>query len=412
MANGTRAWRHGETAPARIPTVSSPSRRETLEEMLRAALVAVDPEPLTRKALDGHRGPVTLVGIGKGAAAMCRGAASAIGEISGICVADHPGPVPEGVELILGDHPIPGDRSFHAGRRALEVVSRSPHRVLTLISGGGSALCEQAPDGLSPHRLVEVTRTLLDAGASIDDLNLVRRHMSAIKGGGLARAATAPLETYAISDVCGSDPAVIASGPTVASPRDPEAALAVLADHDIRLSEEERAVIIGEQDQPDVESSILVLADGRTAAEAAASAARSAGVAAEVMPGWLRGNISSELDRFLSSAPSGVVVIASGEPEVAVTGDGIGGRNTHAALMAAERISGTGSMFVAFATDGVDGSSEAAGAIVGGDTVARGGDPGPALTASDSATYLEATGDLIVTGPTGTNVSDLWIFWP
>lgn len=171
-------------------------------------------------------------------------------------------------------------------------------------------------------------------------------------------------------------------------------------------------MIRGTPDQPDTDSSILVLADGHTAAEGAAGAARATGVGAEVMPGWLRGNVAVELDRFLSSARPGVVTIASGEPEVAVSGDGIGGRNTHAALMAAERISGTGSMFAAFATDGVDGRSEAAGAIVGGDTVARGGDPAPALTASDSATYLEATGDLIVTGPTGTNVSDLWIFWP
>ena len=130
------------------------------------------------------------------------------------------------------------------------------------------------------------------------------------------------------------------------------------------------------------------------------------------MPGWLRGDVPSELDRFLSSARPGVATIASGEPEVAVTGDGIGGRNTHAALLAAERISGMESMFVAFATDGVDGRSAAAGAIVDGETIARGGDPGPAITASDSATYLEATGDLIATGPTGTNVSDLWIFWP
>jgi glycerate 2-kinase len=392
--------------------MSSSPRRETLEEMLRAALVAVDPEPLTREALAGHRGPVTLIGIGKGAAAMCRGAASAIGEVRGICVTDHPGDMPDGVELLLGDHPIPGDRSFYAGRRVLETASRSPHPVLALITGGGSALCEQPTEGLSPHRLAEVARTLLDAGASIEDLNLVRRHLSAIKGGGLARAATAPLETYAISDVCGSDPAVIASGPTVATPRDPEAAMAVMAEHGIRLSDDERAVIRGLPDQPEVESSIVVLADGRTAAEAAAHPARAAGVEAEVMPGWLRGDVSSELDRFLSSARPGMVSIAAGEPDVAVTGDGIGGRNTHAALMAAKRISGLDSMFAAFATDGVDGRSTAAGAIVDGDTIARGGDPDSSLTASDSATYLETSGDLIVTGPTGTNVSDLWIFWP
>lgn len=376
-----------------------------------AALAAVDPEPLTRDALYAHSGPVTLVAIGKGAAAMCRGASLALGSVTGICVTSHESPVPDGVELMLGDHPIPGARSFRAGRRVIEAVARSRHPIVALLSGGGSSLCEQPAVGVSPDLIRQATKALLEAGAPIEDTNLVRRHLSAIKGGGLAHVATAPLETYALSDVCGADPSVIAAGPTVPQPGDPEAVLAIMLRHGIRVSEETRIAISRGRDPSPTEAHIEVLADGNTAAEAAAGAARAVGVEASVQPGWIHGEALAALDRFISSAPPGRMTIATGEPEVEVTGDGVGGRNTHVALMAAEHIAGTGAMFCAFATDGVDGNSRAAGAIVAGDTLERGGDPRRALARSDSATYLESVGDLIVTGPTGTNVSDLWLLW-
>ncbi|HUG08929.1 MAG TPA: DUF4147 domain-containing protein [Acidimicrobiia bacterium] len=391
--------------------VKSSSRRQTLETALTAALAAVDPEPLTRDALRGHSGPVTLVAIGKGAAAMCRGAVLAMGAVTGICVTSHESQVPDGVELMLGDHPIPGARSFLAGRRVLEAVAESRHPIVALLSGGGSSLCEQPVEGVSVDLIREATSALLEAGASIEDINLVRRHLSTIKGGGLTRVATAPLDTYAISDVCGADPSVIASGPTSPQPRDHEAALAIMSTHGIRVSEDARMAISKASGPAPAGPAITVLADGRTAAKAAADATGAAGVDASVMPEWLHGDAARALDRFFSSAAPGRVTIATGEPEVEVTGDGIGGRNTHVALMAAERIAGTGATFCAFATDGVDGNSHAAGAIVGGDTLERGGDHREALARSDSANYLESTGDLIVTGPTGTNVSDLWLLW-
>jgi glycerate-2-kinase len=153
---------------------------------------------------------------------------------------------------------------------------------------------------------------------------------------------------------------------------------------------------------------IRVLADGHTAATAVAATVRASGYPVSVLDGWLGGPLTTALDEFLSRAGPGIT-IASGEPEVAVRGDGLGGRNTHAALLAAQHLAGTDRVFAAFATDGVDGNSSSAGAIVDGTTVSKGGDPRAALQRYDSATYLRATGDLVDAGPTGTNVSDLWL---
>jgi glycerate-2-kinase len=157
-------------------------------------------------------------------------------------------------------------------------------------------------------------------------------------------------------------------------------------------------------------ASLLVLADGRVAAKAIAEAARSEGVESRVLDGWIAGPLQSSLDDFFAGSGPGLTV-ACGEPTLSVLGDGIGGRNSHAALMAATRIMNEQTLFVSFATDGVDGRSDAAGAIVDGFTLDRGGDPGDSLLRFDSASYLDTTGDLIRTGPTGTNVADLWALW-
>lgn len=408
---GTRARRHRFGRAARIPRVENTERRDFVLGLLNAGLAAVDPRSLTASALIGRRGPLTLVAIGKAAPAMCRGASDAVGDVTGVCVAGEVRPVPDGVALVIGDHPVPGRRSFRAGRRVLKVVSTSRDPIVALISGGGSALCEHPIEGVPPGFIADATRSLLGSGAAIDDLNLVRRHLSAIKGGGLARAAGVPVETLAISDVCGADPSVIASGPSVPVALDPEAALEVMARHGIEVPDGVRRAISERRASPPSAGAVTVLGDGRTAAVAAAAAATASGLRATVRPGWLQGDVATALDDFLSAAKPGGITLAAGEPEVRVTGAGIGGRNTHAALMAARRIAGTEAMFAAFATDGVDGNSGAAGAIVDGSTVARGGVPDRALAGSDSATYLKATGDLIVTGPTGTNVSDIWLLW-
>lgn len=351
-----------------------------------------------------------MVAIGKAAAAMCRGAARALGAVDGICVTTAVNAVPDGVDLLIGDHPIPAERSLNAGRRVLDVVESAANRVIALISGGGSALCEHPVEGVTPAFLRATNHTLVASGASIAEINLVRRHLSAIKNGGLAQIARVPVDTYLISDVCGADPSVIASGPTLYTPPEPERVLSILANHGIEVPPSVRSAITREDPTPPPAGSVHVLADGHTAARGLMQAAAAKGILAESRGDWLEGNAALALHRFIEQAEAGITV-AAGEPEVAVTGNGRGGRNTHAALLAARQIAGTDAIFAAFATDGMDGNSNSAGAIVDGDTVKRGGDPRGALERSDSATYLENTGDLLNTGPTGTNVSDLWVLW-
>jgi len=389
--------------------VSTRIRRDFLRDLFEVAIAAVDPESLVSGSLADQTGvPVTLIAIGKASAAMCRGAARRIELPNGVCVTIAADEVPEGIDLILGDHPIPGDRSFRAGRRVLETVQLAPGKIIALISGGGSALCESPIPGLSPEFITETSKVLVSSGASIAETNMVRRHLSAIKGGGLIKAAGRPIDTYLISDVCGGDPSVIASGPTIPGVAAPDVAISIMRDLgiEIPLSVEKAMRSVG--DPVREVGAIRVLADGHTAAAAAAAAARATGRPVSVLDGWLGGPLTTALDEFLTRAGPGIT-IASGEPEVAVSGDGLGGRNTHAALLAAQHLAGTDRVFAAFATDGVDGNSSSAGAIVDGTTVSKGGDPRTALQGYDSATYLRATGDLVDTGPTGTNVSDLWL---
>lgn len=391
--------------------MEAPRRRSTLHELLDIAVGAVDPRELTRAALsDVGPAPATLIGIGKGAAAMCRGAADALGDVVGLCVTNAEDRVPEGVELVVGDHPIPGDRSFEAGRKAVNVAVSTTGPILALVSGGGSALCELPRSGVSPDYIRYVNRTLLDAGASIEETNLVRRHLSAIKNGGLARQAGRPLDTYLISDVCGADPAVVSSGPTIYRTDDPATALGVLEARHVDVPAPVREAIEGGDGQPPPEGLVKVVADGHTAATALARAAESRDIEATVMDGWVEGDVLDALERFFAAAGPGLT-IAAGEPEVRVSGKGRGGRCTHAAVLAAQQIAGTDAVFAAFATDGVDGSSASAGAMVDGSTLGNGGETTDALKRSDTATYLQATNDLLPGGPTGTNVSDLWVLW-
>lgn len=385
-------------------------RRSSLENFFRVALAGVDPERLTRDSLSGSESPATLVAIGKAAAGMCRGAAAAIGDVDGICVAAGSAPIPDEVDLVVGDHPIPGVASFSAGRRILDQAAAAPHRLIALISGGGSALCEHPIDGVPPSFISEVNDRLLASGASIDDMNLVRRHLSAVKNGGIARIAAVPVATYVISDVCGADLSVVASGPTMARPLDPDTAIAIMVRQGIEVPDEIRHAIRS-RPAPEVrDGPVELVADGHTATRAIVQSASGEGLNAVQMDGWLTGPVDEALETFLERAGPGLTV-AAGEPEVAVTGDGVGGRNTHAALLAASRLATTDFVFGAFATDGIDGNTRCAGAIVDGTSLERGGDPTPWLERSDSATYLERTGDLTVTGPTGTNVADIWALW-
>lgn len=391
--------------------MTSDERRFAVLGWFDRALAAVDPETLTAEALSTTPGEhPTVIAIGKAAAAMCRGAARALGRsVEGICVTTTSAPVPEGIELMIGDHPVPGPASLVAGERVLEIAGAAKDRCVALISGGGSALCEHPLPGIDPSYLGHVNETLIDGGASIEEINLVRAHLSAIKGGGVARAASCPVDSYLLSDVGPAPPEVIASGPTIASPHRPELARDTLHRYGIEVSEQVWAAMSRER-RTRTSRTVEVLGNGLTAAEAAVAAARAEGVEARPFPEWLSGPVEDCLDRFLAEASDGVTV-AAGEPTVIVEAPGSGGRNTHAALLAAQRLVESDMLFAALATDGVDGRSEAAGAIVDGSTLARGGDPAEHLRRFSSATYLDASGDLVRTGPTETNVADLWVLW-
>jgi hydroxypyruvate reductase len=386
-----------------------PARRERMVELLMVGLEAVDPESLTARALAGrYEGPTVVMAMGKAAPAMARGAARAVDVVSGICISDHLETVPEPFALVLGNHPIPGPDSLAAGELLLATARgvADSTAVVALVSGGGSTLCEVPRPGITLEFLAEANRRLIEAGIGIEEVNLARAHLSAVKCGGVSRAARRPIDTFVLSDVAGADPGVVASGPTVPRDPDPEAALAVLAKAGIEVTADVTKAIDAELPMIG-KPAVTLVADGFDAADAMAAASPQP---VTVAPNWLGGPVEAAVQRFLAEAGPGVT-IGVGETVVEHKGRGRGGRNTHAALIAARRLAGTDRVFVAFATDGVDGSSQSAGAIVDGSTLVRGGDPGQALADFDSARYLAASSDLLRCGPTGTNVSDIWIHW-
>jgi glycerate 2-kinase len=375
--------------------------RRLVASWLHSALEAVDPEPLTFAALQGVTGPLHVIAIGKAAPAMCRGAAAAVGALSGLCITNHKEGLPNGVELVIGDHPVPGPNSLEAGEKAL---AHAPSADLVLLSGGGSALCEVPRDGVSLDYIATVTQALLDHGIDIEAANLVRAHLSKVKGGGLGA-----ISTLVLSDVCGHEPGVVSSGPTIPLDPDPGRALLTIAEMGLEvpaLVEEAIRRLEPTSNAPEVQ----VIGDGKTAARAIAAQASQHVERIAVLDRWITGPLEEAVTAFVETSPPGVTV-AAGEPLLRIEGGGSGGRNTHAALLAATRLAGTNAVFAALATDGIDGSSDSAGAIVDGGTTQRGGNPTTALQSFDSATYLDRSGDILRTGPTGTNVADLWLIW-
>lgn len=385
--------------------------REVLRDLLDAAIEAVEPSGLTAAALrrDGPT-PVSVIAIGKAAPAMTWGAHRALGPVRGLCVSASPMAVPSGVDLIVGEHPVPGAGSFEAGRRVLDFVEQSGSG-LVLVSGGGSSLCEWPRSGIDPAYVQEAHRRLLFSGRSIGETNTVRCHLSAIKCGGLTRAANGSYPTYILSDVAGEGPEVVASGPTLPMGHAPDRAREILEAIGMDVPDTVWEAMRRHPGRPSQRPHVTIVGDGKTAARGAAARASACGLPVRVTDAWLSGDTRSALYRMISESQRGLT-IAAGETSMSVSGNGRGGRNTHAALLAAVRLSGTDWVFASLATDGTDGSAGAAGAIVDGGTLSRGGAKAAAsLHDFDSASYLEKSGDLVITGPTGTNVADLWLLW-
>ena len=340
-----------------------------------------------------------------------------------------------------GGHPLPDRGSLDAGREALRCAAEmSPSGCLVvLLSGGASALLAVPIEGVTLGQKVEVTRMLLAAGVPIHELNCVRKHLSAIKGGRLARAAAGRVLTLAISDVVGpveDDPAVIGSGPTVVDPTTFAEATAIVGRPGVRDLIPPGVIDVLERGReghlPETlkthsvtvsDTMYRVVGSRRQAMEGALSVARGLGYEVMLLESPVVGEacvVGADYPRRVAAATrhlaGPVCLVSSGETTVTVAGRGRGGRNQELALAAASEMSrlGTAAVLASVGTDGVDGPTDAAGALVDSTTSARAASLGLAsaatyLAKNDAFTYFDRLGDLIRTGPTGTNVGDLQV---
>ena len=433
-----------------------------LTRIFHAALAAVDPARLVKEAL--RAGPeglsfasggtvasapwagtrnIYLVGGGKAGRTMGEAALAVIGKrvaAGALACPAGSGGSAGALRFIEAGHPLPDSGSLSAAREILSLLSRAGEGdlVIALISGGGSAMLSAPVEGVSPEEKATLSKLLLRAGADIASFNTVRKHLSLVKGGRAARAAV-PARVWALllSDVPGDDPSVIASGPFSPDPTTYGDALEILSRPGI-LHEVPRSVLrhleagaageVSETPKPGdpvfASVSCAVVGSNRTALEAAAAAAKTEGLSPiRLLPGFLSGeargcakSFVAEM-RLLSSslAPGGTaVLLAGGETTVNVKGTGKGGRSQEFALSAALELSGTvGLTVLCGGTDGVDGPTDAAGAIADGSTCGRaeeeGLSPRSFLENNDAYSFFRAIGDLVVTGPTGTNVADVAI---
>ncbi len=418
-------------------------RRQILIDAWTAGVAAVEPRRSVRGAITvsddgtvacggavvGRPVKISVAAFGKASVAMATGLSEAIGDLpaDGVIVAPQPsgGPWP----VVVGGHPTPTEGSVRGGTAILSLArSAGPeHLLVCLVSGGGSALVEVPAAGLTLPDLVASNDLLLRAGADIVQINTVRKHLSAIKGGRLAEAAErAALLTLILSDVVGDPLDVIASGPTVPDPTTYADALAVVERFDLarrlpspvlgHLRAGAAGVFPETPKTAHPHQHLRLVGNGAKAARAAAEAVGRVGSSARVVTTTLTGEAREAGPKAATAPVDTDVGVYAGETTVTVRGNGRGGRNQEAALAAAIAIAGTDAVFLAAGTDGIDGPTDAAGAVVDGGTVARGAaaglDAAEHLERNDSYRYLAATGDLLITGPTGTNVADLWLAWP
>ena len=405
------------------------SVRVAFEEAFRRGLDAVDPRVAVNTALtSGHEigpieGPVILLAIGKAAHAMAQGAMDVLEDqvVAGVVVSADASADPACGRLryLAGGHPIPTAASVRAGRIVMSEAARARGTLLVLISGGASALAEVPLPGLALKDIVTTYRLLLTAGLPIERMNTIRRHLSALKNGGLLTSTQAPTATLMMVDVVGADASAIGSGPTLSDSTTAADAVAVAVEAGIfELLPPAVSAVLQAPTPPSLPSPPhrwAVVADGAVAIRAAAEHLRQSGLEARVDPTPLTGEAAEQARCMASEAVPGTITVRHGETVVKVKGKTRGGRNQHAALAAALALEGQEAAFAALATDGRDGLTDAAGAIIDGGTCGRmradSLDPEEMLAACRSHDALSASGDLVVTGPTGTNVADIWMSW-
>ncbi|WP_199231476.1 glycerate kinase, partial [Azospirillum sp. TSO35-2] len=414
-------------APATVP-------RDLLRRMFDAAVAAAQPALCVPANLpEPPKGRLVVIGAGKASAAMARAVEDHWpGALSGLVVTRYGYAVPcERIEIVEAAHPVPDAAGLAAAERIRALVSGlgADDLVLCLISGGGSALLALPLDGVTLEDKQAVNRALLASGATIAEMNCVRRHLSAVKGGRLAAAChPARVLTLLLSDVPGDNPMDIASGPTVADPTSCADALAILRRTGIAVPPAVRELLEsgrGESVKPGdprlAACETRLIATPQMALEAAAAVARSAGYAAHILSDRIEGEardvgkvlagLALQVAERAQPVTAPCILLSGGETTVTVRGAGRGGRNVEFLLALAIALDGHPAIHaIAGDTDGVDGVEEIAGAVIGPDTLARawsqGLKPRDSLTANDGHGFFEALGDSVVTGPTLTNVND------
>jgi glycerate 2-kinase len=404
-----------------LPTQNADMRRAVLLNLYAAACAAVEGRQVVRAALAGTDigGEYWLLAVGKAASAMTQGALDVLGaRVTRGLVVSRAGHLAAELAAwprlacLAGDHPVPGAASLAAGAAVLDFATAAPtgQQVLVLVSGGASSLVEVLPPGISPAELARVNEWGLAAPIAIGELNAVRRRLSRLKDGRLAAALAHTRATaLVISDVAGDDPAVVGSGLVRAA-----AAAPLPAELPDWLND--LLARVGNSPPGDSMPARLV-ATLDEALAAAAGAAHAQGLAARTLAPAASGDVLAAASRFAHelALTTEDVLVWGGETSVRLPPrPGRGGRNQQFALAVAGLIAGHDDLVVlAAGTDGTDGNSEDAGAVVDSGTIRRGTDAEldaeAALAAANAGPFLEATGDLLHTGPTGTNVGDLVI---
>lgn len=421
-----------------VPTLSSlvnsADPGQVLRSMFEAAIAAAQPALcIPRHLPKPPKGRLVVIGAGKASAAMARAVEDHWpGQLSGLVVTRYGYGVPcDRIEIVEAAHPVPDAAGEAAARRMLELVQglTGDDLVLCLMSGGGSSLLPLAVPGITLADKQALGRALLASGATISEMNCVRRHMSAIKGGRLAAAChPARVLNLLLSDVPGDNPADIASGPTVPDPSTSTDALEILHRYAIKVpphvqslleSGEGETLKAGDVRLPNIETRFI--ATPQIALEAAAAVARGAGLEAHIFGDAIEGE-AREVARAMAGVALQVarrgqptrapcVLLSGGETTVAIRGGGRGGRNVEFLLSLAIALNGEpGIHALAGDTDGVDGQEEIAGALLTPDTLSRAWKLGlrarTHLDNNDGHGFFEALGDSVVTGPTLTNVND------
>jgi glycerate 2-kinase len=428
-----------QSAPSRQPMPKPPPKdyssdpRGFLRAVFDAGVAAVQPARCIAPVLPqppGNRGRTIVLGGGKAAGAMAAAVeAHWTAPLSGLVVTrDGYGVATRAIEVVEAAHPVPDARGAAGAARVLDLArhATADDLVIALISGGASSLLAVPASGITLADKRDITRQLLKSGATINEINCVRKHLSAIKGGRLAAATPARVVTILISDVVGDDPSVIASGPTVPDPTTCADALAVLRTHDIAIGESVRTALLSglletpKQLFPPAE--VILAARPKDALAAAGAAVRAAGLAVLDLGDACEGEavaVATQHAELVGQIRAGrgpvcapCVILSGGELTVRVRGNGRGGPNTEYVLALAAALNGLpGVWALAGDTDGMDGNSGAAGALCAPDTLARAQAAGlsvpAALSENDSAGVLDRLGDLLQTGPTMTNVNDL-----